>query len=139
MSPIFLGTISAEGKLLLDKSEQFKHYLHTFPTGKRVEVTVSKVRRKRTPDQNAWYWGVAVKMIAEETGHEPDEIHDALKHEFCPKVLIGNLVAVKSTKKLDTVEFGDNMMEKVVRWAAENLHMVIPMPPPKDSAGEVTV
>lgn len=137
MTPIFLGQIN-EGKLSLDKSEQFKQYLHTL-NGKRIELTVSKVRRKRTPDQNAWYWGVAVKMIAQETGHEPDEIHDALKHEFCPKVLIGNLVAVKSTTKLDTVEFGDNMMEKVVRWAAENLHMVIPMPPPKDSVGEITV
>ena len=66
-----------------------------------------------------------------------DEIHDALKHEFCPKVLIGNLVAVQSTTRLDTVEFGDNMMEKVVRWAAENLHMVIPMPPPKEELRKV--
>ena len=83
MTPVFLGQIN-EGKLSLDKSEQFKQYLHTL-NGKRVELTVSKVRRKRTPDQNAWYWGVAVKMIAQETGHEPDEIHDALKHEFCPR------------------------------------------------------
>ena len=52
-------------------------------------------------------------MIAEETGHEPEEIHDALKHEFCPKVLIGNLVAVKSTARLDTTEFGDNMISKM--------------------------
>ncbi len=137
MTPVFWGTIRAPS-LLLDKPEQFRRYLKSLD-GKRVEVNVSKVRRKRTPDQNAWYWGVAVKMIAEETGHEPDEIHDALKHEFCPKVIIGNLVAVKSTTKLDTIEFGDNMMEKVVRWAAENLHMVIPMPPPKDSAGKVMV
>jgi hypothetical protein len=52
-------------------------------------------------------------------------------------VLIGNLVAVQSTTRLDTVEVGDNMMEKVVRWAAENLHTVIPMPPPKEELRKV--
>lgn len=125
----FPGTIT-NGKLLLDDKPTFQSHLHSLE-GKRVEVSVERQRRKRTNDQNAWYWGVAVKMIADETGHESDEIHDALKHEFCPKVLIGNLVAVKSTTRLDTTEFGDNMMEKVVRWAAENLHVVIPMPPEK--------
>lgn len=135
MNYIFDGSVK-DNKLFVDKSEQFKQHLVSL-NGKRVQVTVEKIRRKRTPDQNAWYWGVAVKMIAQETGHEPDEIHDALKHEFCPKVLIGNLVAAQSTKRLDTIEFGDNMMEKVVRWAAETLHMVIPMPPPKEELRKV--
>jgi len=126
MTPLFSGTIQ-DGKLSLDKGQSFREYLQGL-NGKRVTVTVERVTHKRTIPQNKWYWGVAVKLISEHTGYYPDEVHDALKHAFAPKVIIGNLVAVKSTKHLDTVEFGDNMMERVVRWAAEELHIVIPLP-----------
>jgi hypothetical protein len=132
LTPIFDGTVSPEGKLSLDKSPQFKDYLRGL-AGKRVQLTVEKYRKKRSPDQNAWYWGVAVKLISQHTGYDPQEVHLALRYEFCPKVIIGNVAVPRSTTKLDTMEFGENMMERVVRWAAERLQIVIPLP------GEVTV
>ena len=54
MTPIFLGTIK-EGKLFLDKSEQFKQYLHTFPTGKRIEVTVEKLKHPRRKPKHTMF------------------------------------------------------------------------------------
>jgi hypothetical protein len=61
------------------------------------------------------------------SGAETDEVHAALKFNFCPKRFIGNLVAPSSTAKLDTIAFTD-YIEKVRRWAAEELSINIPDP-----------
>src|ERR1039457_5947417 len=85
MTPLFLGTINDRHNVVLDKPEQFKQYLHTFPTGKWVEVTVENLKHPRTNSQNRYYWGVVVKEIAQHTGHDPEQIHEALKIMFSPK------------------------------------------------------
>ena len=70
MPPVFLGQVN-DGKLSLDKSEQFKQYLHTL-SGKRVELTVEKLKHRRSNNQNRYYFGVVCKLIAEHTGHHVD-------------------------------------------------------------------
>src|ERR1039457_7594020 len=83
MKPIFLGQVK-EGKLSLDKAGQFKDYLHTL-NGKRVELTVEKLKHQRTNSQNSYYWGCVVKLIAQHSGHDPEQIHELLKQMFSPK------------------------------------------------------
>jgi hypothetical protein len=125
LTPIFEGQVSA-GRLSLDKKQQFLAYLQSLD-GKRVQVTVEKLKPQRSRGQNAYYWGVVVKLIADHTGAEPEEIHTALKYHFCPKRFVGNLVAPASTKRLDTIDFAD-YTEKVKRWALEELGLRIPEP-----------
>jgi hypothetical protein len=125
MTPLFDGTIR-DSKLFLDKGEKFKQYL-TGLNGKRIQVTVEKIKHSRTNGQNRYLWGVCYKLIADHTGAETDEVHAALKFNFCPKRFIGNLVAPSSTAKLDTIAFTD-YIEKVRRWAAEELSINIPDP-----------
>src|SRR5687767_4803370 len=125
MTPVFLGQVN-DGKLSLDKSQQFKEYLHTL-NGKRIELTVEKLKHPRTNSQNAYLWGVCYKLIADYTGAEDEEIHAALKFQFSAKRFVGNLVAPKSTAKLDTIAFSE-YVEKVRRWAAEELNINIPDP-----------
>jgi hypothetical protein len=84
MTPVFLGTVK-EGKLFLDKSEQFKQFLHTFPTGKRVQLTVEKLKHPRTNSQNRYYFGVVVHEIAKHTGHDPEQVHELLKLMHSPR------------------------------------------------------
>ena len=134
MTPLFTGTIK-EGKLFLDKSEQFKQYLHTFPNEKRVEVTVEKMKHSRTLQQNKYYWSVIVKLIAQHTGHDPEQIHELLKQMFSPKWHFSSVSAPgipTSTTRLDTLEFVE-YTEKCRVWANEFLGLQIPLP------GEVTV
>jgi hypothetical protein len=132
MTPLFTGTIK-EGKLFLDKSEQFKQYLHTFPNEKRVEVTVEKMKHSRTLQQNKYYWSVIVKLIAQHTGHDPEQIHELLKQMWSPKwhMLTDNLspdMAIPtSTTRLDTLEFVE-YTEKCRMWANEFLNLNIPLP-----------
>ena len=135
MTIVFLGQVK-DGKLSLDKAGQFKDYLHTL-NGKRVELTVEKLKHPRTNSQNRYYWGVVVHEIAKHTGHDPEQIHELLKQMFSPKWhypagLIGAAGIPTSTTRLDTLEMTD-YIEKCRLWANEFLGLNIPLP------GEVMV
>jgi hypothetical protein len=133
----FTGTVK-DGKLFIDKIEQFKQHLLHYPTGKRVEITVEKITHPRTNGQNRYYWGVVVKEIAQHTGHDPEQIHELLKQMHSPKwrmyVDTGDKIAdiPTSTTRLDTLAFVD-YTEKCRLWANEFLGLQIPLP------GEVDV
>ena len=43
MTPVFAGTVK-DGKLFIDKIEQFKQHLLHFPTVKRVGISGDKIR-----------------------------------------------------------------------------------------------
>jgi hypothetical protein len=122
MTITHLGQVK-EGKLLLDDKGSFTGHLHTLE-GKRVEVTVRKFRKKRTVDQNRYYF-LILGMIAKETGHDAMSLHEAFKAKFSTHITYKGLVISESTKNKDTVEF-TNYIEQVRAWAAEHLNMVIP-------------
>jgi hypothetical protein len=125
MTPIFQGTITA-GKLIFDSPVDVLAHLQSLE-GKRVEVTVERQKRKRTNQQNRWYWGVVLQLISEHTGEDPENLHEALKAHFAPKHVVGNIVVPSASRYLDTMDFS-TYCEKVRRWAAEELHISIPDP-----------
>ena len=53
-------------------------------------------------------------------------MHDAIKVKFMPVERVG-LIAGKSTAHLTTIEFVD-LIERVQRWAAQDLGCYIPDP-----------
>jgi hypothetical protein len=131
MNYIFDGTIR-DNKLMLDKAESFRQHL-TNLNGKRVQVTVEKIKHSRTTDQNRYYFGVVVKLISQHTGHDPEQIHELLKYMFSPKwhALIPPMATERaiptSTTRLDTIAFVE-YTEKCRMWANEFLGLQIPLP-----------
>ena len=125
MTPLFSGTMQS-GKLLLDDKHRFLNYLSSLD-GKRVTVAVEKEKRKRSNQQNRWYWGVVLQLISEHTGEEPEDLHEALKAHFAKKKVVGSIVVPSATRYLDTIDFSE-YCEKVRRWAAEELSINIPDP-----------
>lgn len=126
--PKFIGIIK-DGKIILANKLQFQDYLLSLE-GQEVELGVDKIRWDRSSNQNRYYWGVIVKMIAEETGHTNDEIHQWLKVEFNGElVIIGNkeIKIGKSTAGLDIEKFED-YCQKIRIWALEILNITIPLP-----------
>jgi len=132
-TPVFHGRV-IEGKLALDPAEAADRasYLQRL-TGKAVEVVVRPKTRKRSLDQNAWLWGVAYDILGEHMGydtHERDGLHYALLAE-CFGVYhdqrFGITVPRVSSSKMTTREFSD-YMEWLVRWAAVEQQVVIPLP-----------
>jgi hypothetical protein len=101
-----------------------------------VEVTVEKARSRRSLNQNAYYWGVVVKMISDELGYTPEEVHEVLKEKFNPKDLalmaydnqtIEQVRIGVSTANLGKLDFCA-YIERIQRWASEFLHLNIPDP-----------
>ena len=123
----FTGFIDDAGKLTLDSPAAFKAYAKHL-AGNECEIDLRKRRSKRSDEQNKYWWGVVVTLLAEHCGYTRDEMHDALKVKFLgAEDMSKGLVRVGSTTKLTTLEFAD-LTERVMLWAAEELGVVIPSP-----------
>ena len=118
-TPTFQGTVE-EGTLKIFDIERFNAYLQGLDG--KVSVVVRKRRKPRSDNENRYYWGVVVKILSDETGHLPDEIHEALKHKF----LMDGLVA-KSTAMLSTVEM-EEYLSRIRTWASMDMNIYIPEP-----------
>jgi hypothetical protein len=121
-TPIHRGMIE-KGVLTLAEPQTFIGYLHTLKG--EVEIIIRSPRKKRSNDQNEYYWGVVLKLIADQTGHTDEEVHEHLKWRFLRKH--GRLETVKSTTKLSTIEF-EEYLSKVRQFASGELNIYVPLP-----------
>jgi len=120
-----------KGKLEPETSRKIRHELNSFE-GKRVEIKIQKLRSKRSEQQNSYWWGVIIKILGEELGYDKDEMHEVLKFKFLKREKViertGELMFYSiSTTKLSVSEFV-KLVEDVIRWAASELSIVIPLP-----------
>lgn len=96
-----------------------------------IDLLISKSVKKRSYNQNAYYFGVVVKLISQETGDDRAAIHEYLKNKFSQKRVItvaGETICyVLSTTKMNTVEFEDYLV-LCREWASDFLTMRIPLP-----------
>jgi hypothetical protein len=137
---VFGGDIRAGAQLLLDDRAAFRRTL-TRLEGKRVELVVRLPRRRRTGQQNRYYFGVVLALLAEacgedfDTKEEREAFHDAVAFKF---LQIANHPVTGAPRRLrtpamDTQEFWA-YVERVRRWAAETFALVIPDPGQVDAA-----
>ena len=102
----------------------------------RYTVDITR-QNKRSNPQNAYYWGLVIPLLKkgfEDLGHEltAEEVHEFLKAKFNFKEIINeetgevNQIPL-STTRLSKLEFSE-YIEKIQRWAAEFLNLVIPDP-----------
>lgn len=120
---VFHGFVNPQGELKLEDPVAWRGFLAKLQ-GKRVAVTVKADRKHRTLQANAYLWKVVYGLIAEWSGHEPEEIHEAMKEKFLNRTTLDlpnmkTLVVPPSTASLDTVEFAI-YIDRVRRWAAES-------------------
>lgn len=106
--------------------------------GKEIEITIKRKYKRRSLQENKYYWGVVVDMwkrlISEEWGESlsSDEVHEILKLHcnYQEKVIesTGEVIKIaKSTADLKTLEFED-YLERCRRKAFEFFNAVIPLP-----------
>jgi hypothetical protein len=118
---MFGGQVNESGRLVLDNLPAFRRHLERLK-GKRIHVTVRKERHGRTLPQNRRLW-LIYTAIADWSGHDPEEIHEACKDMFLPRrrlYMPGGYVlnAAPSTRVLNVEEFS-HFTDKVERWALE--------------------
>lgn len=110
----------------IDK-EKVIAYLQRLPERELgYKLFIKTIRHSRSISQNNYYWGVVIKIVGDELGYLPEEIHDALRIKFLT-IHTDKLPTVKSTVKLSTKEF-EEYLEKIRRWASEELSICLPLP-----------
>jgi hypothetical protein len=105
--------------------------------GKRFIITLKEQKRKRSVNQNAYYWGVVVAAITQMFRDAGNYVDGEDVHEFL-KLRVAKLSrmivtpdgevhkSLGSTTKLSTMEF-EVYLERVRAWAAE-YGCIIPLP-----------
>ena len=133
IQPLFFATVEY-GKLEMSARKGFTQYLQKFE-GQEVTVVVKKRQWDRSINQNNYYWGVIVKLIADEVGDDPAKIHALLKVMFLSKILhvegkdkkVMEEKITGTTTKLSTAQTED-YYQKCRVWALDFLGVVIPLP-----------
>ena len=95
--------------------------------GREFELTLRARPKKRSLNQNAYYHGVVVDMIAREAGYSSEEAHEALKAKFLRIHDDSALPTVRSTTSLTTLEF-ENYLDQCRQLAAEMFGLYVPLP-----------
>lgn len=143
-SEVFPGYVTADGKTVkLQDRESFARFAKTF-AGKDIEIELRKRKTKRSIDQNKWLWGRALPLIADSCGydeHEHEELHYELlavrfgTKEIPPRVPGGPpmVMPAQTTSGMTVEEFSD-YMEWLVRYAAQSLGVVVPLPSERTEA-----
>ena len=120
---IFPGRVEG-GRLKLVNENAFREQVKTLD-GKDVELCIRKKKRSRSTNQNAYYWGVVIKLLANHCGYTDEEMHEALKFQFLR--VDGIIPTVRSTSDLTTSEFLE-YISFIQVWASDTLGVYIPDP-----------
>ena len=106
---LFAGVIrkGPDGKRLIVKSQRwYYHQISKFRDGEQVTLEVHNKRPKRTEQQNRYYWGVYLPLIAEETGEKDlDRLHELFKGKFLTQGVV-EVLGQKVRMKKSTTELG---------------------------------
>lgn len=132
---IYTATIT-NGRLPGIIAQQIAHDIGNLD-GRKVSITLKEYKRKRSLNQNNYYWGVVVQRVLvmfRENGNivDAEQVHDFLRAHVArmvtPVVLPDGEVknVLRSTASLTTAEFED-YMEQIRAWAAQ-FNMIIPQP-----------
>lgn len=92
----------------------------------RYAVTISEYKRNRSSEQNNYCWGVVYKIMSDETGYTPEEVHQLMAERFLSYEKDGHRF-VRSTTTLNTAEM-EEYLAKVRMFASTELSTYVPMP-----------
>lgn len=120
-SETFAGIIKASpdgrGNVLEPKSQMwYRHQINKFKPGENVTIEIHTKRVKRTEQQNRYYFGVYLPLIAAETGERNiDRLHELFKGKFLTEGIVevlGEKVRMKkSTTAMGVAEFCQYIMD----------------------------
>jgi hypothetical protein len=113
MSRLRFPCVIKNGKMKLLDREQFDNVISKLQGDYYIELKETGVR---SAPQNNYYWNI-VRILADELGYTENEMHETIKNHF----------DIESTKTLSTKEFA-SFIERLVRWSAIELNIVIPDP-----------
>jgi hypothetical protein len=106
--PIFEAhVVDKRLKMLEHVKKSVSLWVRTFPDGTKLDIVIKKQKAQRTNEQNKYYWGVVIPILADYFGYESDEMHMVLRGKFLRihDEKHPDFVIAKSTTKLSTTDF----------------------------------
>jgi len=139
INPIFVGYFDElpNGEIIVrfkqDSQANLKEHRKKLKANKLVKVVISSLTKKkiRSAEQNNYYWGIVIKILAEHFGYigpgEKEDLHNELRSIFLVRIgRLGHRV-VESTTKLSTDLF-ERYLEAIRGWALIEHNCKIPKP-----------
>ncbi len=124
------------GKMEFKQRSVFLSDIERLKDGDYV-VSVERKKKKRSIDQNKYYWGVVVPMVKHgllDIGYRitTEGTHEYLKSEFNIKEIVNErtgeiLKTIGSTTEMSTVDML-NYFDTIRQWSSEYLGVYIPEP-----------
>lgn len=118
-------------------------FLSALPEGKPWALSVKQVKRQRSDPQNNALWGVAYKVLHEETGNDPENLHEYFCGEHFGWVEF-EVMGKRKLKPRRTTTTDENGKRDVLPWdqfgdfyafiqrrAAETVGVYVPDPDPE--------
>ena len=129
LKPHFLGQIIA-GQFKLDSSERekFEMWCETLPDG-GYELQVGKKETDRSTQQNRWWHGIFLPLVAKEIG----ELNDEIVCYWFREMFLGKkcqlrgkeINYVPSSADLSVAEMGE-LIDKSIIFASTELNIIVP-------------
>jgi len=132
----FKGQVQ-NGKLILDDRTLFMKAMKKL--NGNVVIDISEGRGPRSLQQNSYYWGVVIEILADEFGYQTKEekeyLHNVLMDKFIEddtyELKMGEEVVSGKTRKtsssLNTKQF-EAYLANIRRWASQEYGVFIPEP-----------
>ena len=129
--PHFAGFIS-NGLFELDDKQKFVDHIKNMKDGEAYLYLKRKPKAKkdRSLEQNNYYWGVVIRVMANSLGYSKDEhqyLHDSLRMLLLRTEQPNKLPSIRSTTDLSTIEFED-YMSQCRQLASKEYGIYIPLP-----------
>lgn len=128
MQRVFTARIQNK-TLVFENKNLLGQYLNSLKEGDVLDVKIQIHRNDRTNNQNSYYW-VILGVIAEDTGHTANELHEIFKRKFLPPKFAtyrGEEIELPSTTTTLNTEEMAKYMEQIIIEAGL---LGINIPPP---------
>jgi hypothetical protein len=117
--------ISQGGKLEFSDPKRLEQYLIMNPGEVFINIGKNRRHKSRSLSENAYYWGVVLKLISEHTGETVEDLHDHFRVRF---LMHGEkFERPRSTTSLSVAEF-EEYLAKIRLFATQDLNVFIPLP-----------
>lgn len=124
--------VESEGRkrIQIKSPDHYQQQVSRLPAGKKVALTIEEYIATKSQAQHNYYWAL-IGYLAEYSGHEPTELHDAImRRKFGTKqIVVGDLKETVRRSISNAAKFPKGDMMELIEEVLElcnKLEIVVP-------------